>query len=83
MGGVGVGGAKSNNYHRATKTSRLGYYSTFTMVGQLRIHVIRKRLGIISYLCRQNKGRWTRAVGSIPTYNLQHGLVILEKKMIA
>ena len=28
----------SNNYHRAKKTGRLRYYSTFTLVGQLRIH---------------------------------------------
>ena len=44
----------------------LGITALFTMVGQLRIHMIRKRGGIISYLCKQNKGR-TRAIGRIRT----------------
>ena len=35
----------------------LGSTEHFTMVGKLRIHKIRKKGGIVSYLYRQNKGR--------------------------
>ena len=45
--------------------------------------MIGKRGGIISYLNIQNKGRGTRDIGRIRTYNLQHGPVILEKKKTA
>ena len=41
----------------------LGSTALFTKVVQLRIHMIGKRGGRISYLYRQNEGRGTRAVG--------------------
>ena len=45
----------------------LGSTALFTKVGQLPIHMIGKRDGIISHLYRQNKGRGTRVIGRILT----------------